>query len=76
MDIWNIKKEEVMAFGDARNDLEMLQLAKYGFVMANGTQEMKDAIGRVVRYSNEEDGELDILEEYFADPQTFLEKYQ
>ena len=44
--------------------------------MANGTQEMKDAIGRVVRYSNEEDGELDILEEYFADPQTFLEKYQ
>lgn len=76
MDIWNIKKEEVMAFGDAKNDLEMLQLAKYGFVMANGTQEMKDAIGRVARYSNEEDGELDILEEYFADSQAFLEEYQ
>lgn len=76
MDIWDIKPEEVMAFGDARNDLEMLKLAGYGFVMANGTQEMKDAIGRVARYSNEEDGELDILEEYFANPQAFLDKYK
>ena len=58
----------------SRNRIQ--KAADAGFVMANGTQEMKDAIGRVVRYSNEEDGELDILEEYFADPQTFLEKYR
>lgn len=76
MDIWQIKPEEVMAFGDARNDLEMLKLAGYGFVMANGTQEMKDAIGRVALKSNEEDGELEIIEEYFNDPEAFLKKYQ
>lgn len=76
MDIWNIRPEEVMAFGDARNDLEMLQLAGYGFVMANGTEEMKKAIGRVALHSNEEDGELELLEEYFASPSAFLEKYR
>ena len=76
MDTWDIKADEIMAFGDARNDLEMLQLAKYGFVMANGTDFMKEAIGRVAPFSNEEDGELAIIEEYFDDPGTFLEKYK
>jgi len=76
MDIWNIKKEEVMAFGDARNDLEMLKLAKYGFVMANGTEFMKKEIGRVAPLTNEEDGELAIIEEYFDNPEAFLKKYE
>jgi len=76
MDIWNIKAEEVMAFGDAANDREMLLKAGYGFVMANGTEEMKQIIGRVAPLSNEEDGELAIIEEYFDDPEKFLEKYR
>lgn len=76
MEIWHINADEVMAFGDAGNDLEMLKLAKYGFVMANGTDEMKKAIGRVAPLSNEEDGELAIIEEYFNDPEVFLEKYK
>lgn len=42
MDIWNIHFDEIMTFGDVGNDLEMLKLADYGFVMANDTQEMKD----------------------------------
>jgi hydroxymethylpyrimidine pyrophosphatase-like HAD family hydrolase len=75
MEIWDIQPEEVMAFGDARNDLEMLKKAKYGFVMANGTEFMKQEIGRVAPLSNEEDGELAIIEEYFANPEAFLEKY-
>ncbi len=65
-----------MAFGDARNDLEMLQIARYGFVMANGTDELKEKIGKVVPFSNEEDGELEVIEEYFLDPNGFLEKYK
>lgn len=76
MNIWNIKPEEIMAFGDARNDLEMLKIAKYGFVMANGTEFMKNEIGRVAPLSNEEDGELEIIEEYFNNPDAFLEKYK
>jgi len=76
MDIWNIRSDEVMAFGDAGNDLEMLKTAGYGFVMANGSEELKQAIGRVSLLSNEEDGELSIIEEYFENPEIFLEKYK
>lgn len=76
MDIWHIQPDEVMAFGDAKNDLEMLKMAGYGFVMANGSQEMKELIGRVTPLGNEEDGELAIIEEYFNDPELFLEKYK
>ena len=72
----NIKPEEIMAFGDARNDLELLSLAGYGFVMANGTDFMKHTIGRVAPLTNEEDGELAIIEEYFNNPKSFLEKYK
>lgn len=76
MDIWNIQSHEIMAFGDAKNDLEMLKIAGYGFVMANGNEEMKQAIGRVSLLTNEEDGELAIIEEYFENPKSFLEKYK
>lgn len=75
MEMWDIKEDEIMAFGDARNDLEMLKKAKYGFVMANGTEFMKQEIGRVAPLSNEEDGELAIIEEYFENPEAFLKKY-
>lgn len=76
MQLLDIEKEEVMAFGDANNDLEMLTLAGYGFVMKNGTEEMKRKIKRVCEYSNEEDGEFKIIEEYFDNPKRFLEKYK
>lgn len=76
MQRYNVEENEIMAFGDARNDLELLQLAGYGFVMKNGTQFMKETIGRVTSLSNEEDGELEIIEEYFNNPKLFLEKYK
>lgn len=52
-----------MAFGNANNDLEMLKLAGYDFVMKNGIEEMKRKIKRVCEYSNEEDGVFMIIEE-------------
>lgn len=76
MGIWDIKPEEVMAFGDALNDKEMLKMAGYGFVMANGNEALKAEIGRVAPLSNEEDGELEIISEYFDDPESFLAKYR
>lgn len=76
MSIWNIKPNEVMAFGDALNDQEMLKSIDYGFVMANGDEKMKESIGRVTPLSNEQDGELAIIEEYFNDPKEFLKKYK
>ena len=47
------KKRRGLAFGDANNDLEILKLAGYGFVMKNGIEEMKRKIKRVCEYSNE-----------------------
>lgn len=75
MDIYDIKADEIMAFGDANNDYEMLKLAGYGFVMKNGNDFMKESIGRVCDYTNEEDGELIVIEEYFDNPDAFLKKY-
>ena len=76
LDIWNLKMEEVMTFGDAMNDREMLLEAGYGFVMANGNEQLKKEVGRVAPKSNEEDGELELIEEYLSDPEKFLEKYK
>lgn len=34
--------EDTYAFGDAYNDIEMLQMVKYGIAMGNGTDEIKE----------------------------------
>ena len=38
---FSIKKEEIMAFGDADNDLDMIEYAGIGVVMGNGSDNMK-----------------------------------
>ena len=38
---FNIQAEECAAFGDNYNDLEMLNLVKYGYIMDNATDELK-----------------------------------
>ena len=40
---YGIKKEEIMAFGDAENDIEMLQYAQIGVAMGNADDEVKEA---------------------------------
>lgn len=37
----HIEPDEMMAFGDTTNDLDMLKYVKYGIVMANGTADAK-----------------------------------
>ena len=39
----NIKPEEMIAFGDSENDIDMIQLAGLGIAMGNGTPECKAA---------------------------------
>lgn len=63
MDQWSISPQEVLAFGDAGNDEEMLQLAKYGYVMENGTKEMLDKFPLHAPH-HEQDGVLEIIERY------------
>lgn len=51
-----IPPSELLAFGDAENDLEMLGLAGLGFAMANATPGLRAAWTRFTRYPHGEDG--------------------
>lgn len=58
--------DEVMAFGDAGNDVEMLQWAGWSFAMENGAKVAK-AAARYLAPSNEEGGVGQIVERYVLD---------
>lgn len=52
--------QELVAFGDGRNDLEMLQVADTGYAMPNGDQELVKAFP-TAHSDNNHDGVLDTL---------------
>ncbi len=60
---WQIKPEEIMAFGDGHNDLEMLRYAGHSYAMANGAPAVK-AAARYQAPSNDHHGVLDVIERY------------
>ena len=60
---YGIPREQTMAFGDERNDLEMIRYAGWGVAMRNGSDEIKRA-ARLAAPSNDEDGVAATLEEY------------
>ena len=51
----NLQKEELIAFGDGENDLEMLKEVGVSVAMENAVNEVKE-IATMVTDSNEEDG--------------------
>lgn len=59
--ILNIQREEIMAFGDSGNDLEMIRAAGVGVAMENAEQEIKEAADVITR-SNVEDGMAHTIE--------------
>lgn len=60
----NINIENVIAFGDGMNDLEMLQVVGKGVVMSNGSDELKKLVNGDICGSNDEDGIGNYLEKY------------
>lgn len=58
----SISMEEVMAFGDGENDLEMLKAVKYGIAMKNGLHNVRE-IGYAVCEDNNHDGIARYIEE-------------
>ena len=50
-----INQHEVMAFGDAQNDMSMLEFAGHGVAMGNACEELK-AMADEITLSNNEDG--------------------
>ncbi|HGO5855273.1 TPA: Cof-type HAD-IIB family hydrolase [Mannheimia haemolytica] len=61
----NITGDEVIAFGDNFNDLDMLEYAGLSVAMGNSPQPIKQAAKRVT-VTNDEDGIALVLEEVFA----------
>lgn len=58
---FGIRREEVVAFGDNYNDLEMLEFAGLGVLMENAHEELKKG-NFMIAPSNDDDGVAQVLE--------------
>lgn len=61
-DSLSIKFDEMMAFGDAMNDKEMLESVKYSYIVENAQDELKE-FAQFITESNEKNGVLKVLNE-------------
>lgn len=64
-EFYHIPNENVLAFGDENNDLEMLQHAGLGVAMKNATDEIKGIADTQTKFTNDEDGLAHFLTNYF-----------
>lgn len=64
IEVLGITQEEVMAFGDGENDIEMLQYAHIGVAMGNGVPEAKEAADHVT--ADIDDGGIEKALKYFG----------
>ena len=64
---FDIPAQEVVAFGDAQNDLELLEYAGTGVAVQNACDEIKAIASYVSEYTNEEDPLGHYIEEFVLD---------
>ena len=62
-----ISKDEVLAFGDGENDIDMIQTAGYGIAMGNAFPNVRDAAFAVTA-SNNQDGIAKALKHFLKQP--------
>ena len=60
---WNLKPEQIMAFGDSENDIEMLELAGISYAMENAEEAGKE-IATKVAPANSQAGVYKVLENW------------
>ena len=58
-----VKREEVMAFGDASNDREMIEYAGLGVAMENAMEEIKE-VADYITCNNNEDGVAKVINKF------------
>ncbi|WP_242258968.1 Cof-type HAD-IIB family hydrolase [Streptococcus thoraltensis] len=63
MERFDILADELMAFGDSGNDVEMLQLANYSYAVGNAPQIIKQH-AKFLAPSHKEAGVLEVIEDY------------
>ena len=56
--------ESVIAVGDQRNDLAMIEVAGLGIAVKNADEALKEAANLVLEYTNDEDAIAEIIEKY------------
>lgn len=59
----NIDRQDIMAFGNGINDIEMLRYSGWGVAVDNSPAAVKN-VARLVTGSNDEDGVADVIEKY------------
>ena len=62
-ELLGIEKEEIAAFGDGNNDLQMIEMAGFGVAMDNGLPEVKK-IADYITDTNNEDGVAKVIERF------------
>lgn len=62
--LWGIQKEEILAFGDSSNDIELLSYLPNSFAMGNANAEVKQ-VAKYVIGSNNENAVIQTLEKVF-----------
>jgi hypothetical protein len=62
-----IQNQNIMAFGDSENDIEMLRASGFGIAMGNACERVKEAANAVTR-RNTEDGVALAIETYILRP--------
>ena len=60
----NIKPENIVAFGDAHNDIEMLNYAGHGVAMKNAQDNLKEHADAITDYTNLEDGLIKYIQKF------------
>lgn len=61
----NVKPEEVMAFGDYMNDIEMMEIAGHSFAMKNSHPDLFETADTITEHDNNNDGVIVAIKEYF-----------
>lgn len=61
---WQVSRNETLAFGDSGNDMEMLQKAKYGYVMKNAPESVRQQVSLITPLTNNDNGVLAVIEDF------------
>ena len=65
-DFYNIPNERIIAFGDAGNDIPLMEGAGIGVAMQNGIESIKDYADFVTDEDNNNEGIANFLVKYFS----------
>ena len=63
----DISNENIIAFGDGLNDVEMLKKCRIGVAMKNALPEVKEQADYITSRTNNENGVIEFLKEYLVE---------